>query len=88
MIAHVIWRAGAALALAGVLAAPHAVYAADGQSAAPAARLTGLPGGPLLIPQPQQDLNGVWWTSSYTPRIAPAEGGAIPFTPAGRQAYD
>jgi hypothetical protein len=36
---------------------------------------------------PQPDLSGVWWTAAYEAQIRPADGGPIPFTPAGQAAY-
>jgi hypothetical protein len=42
----------------------------------------------VFRPPPQQDINGVWWTRSYSPRIVPIAGGELPFTPAGKAAYD
>jgi hypothetical protein len=35
-----------------------------------------------------RDVAGVWWTTSYSPKIQPVGGGELPFTPAGRAAYD
>src|SRR5579883_1554624 len=32
------------------------------------------------------DVTGIWWANSYTMRFQPREG-AIPFTPAGAEAY-
>jgi hypothetical protein len=34
------------------------------------------------------DISGVWWASSYSPKIQPIGGGELPFTPAGRTAYE
>ncbi len=64
-----------------------AANAAEAGAQGAQAPMTGLPGGPLLIPAPNQDLNGVWWAASYSAKIAPTQGGDLPFTPAGRAAY-
>jgi hypothetical protein len=82
VLVRAVWGAGAVLAPVGFLAAPDTTYAAG------EARQPSLPGGPSLSLPAQRDLNGVWWTASYAPRIAPLGGGAIPFIPAGRQTYD
>jgi hypothetical protein len=42
----------------------------------------------VFRPTAQQDINGVWWTRSYTPKLVPAGGGELPFTPAGKAAYE
>lgn len=34
------------------------------------------------------DISGVWWIPSYSPAIHVLGGGEIPFTPAGRAAYE
>jgi hypothetical protein len=34
------------------------------------------------------DISGVWWAGAYSPRIIPEGGGDLPFTPAGRTAYE
>ena len=34
------------------------------------------------------DISGVWWATSYSPRIQPAGGGELPFTAAGRAQYE
>jgi hypothetical protein len=34
------------------------------------------------------DISGVWWAESYSTTIKPIDGGALPFTPAGRALYD
>jgi len=34
--------------------------------------------------RPPADISGVWWATSYRPRITPADGGTIPFTQDGR----
>jgi hypothetical protein len=34
------------------------------------------------------DISGVWWASSYSPKIAFVGGGELPFTPAGKAAYE
>ncbi len=34
------------------------------------------------------DISGVWWASTYSPKIVPDGGGDLPFTPAGRAAYE
>jgi hypothetical protein len=33
------------------------------------------------------DVTGIWWANSYSMEIRPQDGGAIPFTPAGAEAY-
>lgn len=33
------------------------------------------------------DVSGIWWANSYSMQIRPADGGQIPFTPAGAEAY-
>lgn len=35
-----------------------------------------------------RDVSGVWWTSSYSPKIQVFGGADLPFTPAGRTAYE
>jgi hypothetical protein len=85
LFAYVFREAARALAFAGVIAAAAPAAAAEGQTPA---RQVGLPGGPLLTLPAARDFNGVWWTATYTPRIAPVGGGEIPFTAAGRQAYE
>ena len=35
-----------------------------------------------------QDISGVWWASTYSPKIEPVGGGQLPFTAAGKAAYD
>jgi len=34
------------------------------------------------------DISGVWWASSYSPKIQLVDGGQLPFTPAGKAQYD
>jgi hypothetical protein len=34
------------------------------------------------------NIAGVWWAGSYSPRLLPAGGGELPFTPAGKAAYE
>lgn len=34
------------------------------------------------------DVSGVYWITRYSPKIQPVGGGELPFTPAGRAAYD
>ena len=34
------------------------------------------------------DVSGVWWASAYSPKLMPQGGGELPFTPAGRAAYE
>lgn len=41
----------------------------------------------LAASQPP-DLSGIWWLASYRPAFAPEQGGAIPFTDAGRALYE
>lgn len=43
--------------------------------------------GPVYIPPEAQNISGVWWIKSYSPHIAPAEGGELPFTDEGRMRY-
>ena len=38
-------------------------------------------------PDGGQDISGVWWTTTYSPKIMPVGGGDLPFTPAGKDAY-
>jgi len=33
------------------------------------------------------DVSGIWWTNNYSSEIRPMGGGALPFTPAGSDAY-
>ena len=33
------------------------------------------------------DIDGIWWANSYSAQIRPMDGGAIPFTPAGAEAF-
>lgn len=42
----------------------------------------------IWTPSPAHDITGVWWTETYSPTIRPADGSAIPFTPAGRAQYE
>jgi hypothetical protein len=35
-----------------------------------------------------QDLSGVWWATTYSPKIQIAGGGDLPYTAAGKAAYD
>ena len=44
------------------------------------------------MPQPgvaaaAADVTGIWWSDSYSMEIRPRDGSAIPFTPAGAEAY-
>jgi len=34
------------------------------------------------------DISGVWWATTYSPKIETIGGGELPFTPAGRAAYE
>jgi hypothetical protein len=34
------------------------------------------------------DLSGVWWATTYSPKILLVGGGDLPYTPAGKAAYD
>ena len=34
-----------------------------------------------------QDISGIWWANSYQSQFKPQGGGALPFTPAGADAY-
>jgi hypothetical protein len=43
--------------------------------------------GPILIPPPHQDISGTWWASSADAKVRPVDGGEMPFTAAGLQAY-
>lgn len=49
---------------------------------------------PPLVPHPvldlpaARDLNGVWQIERFTPGIRPENGDPLPFTPAGRMAYE
>src|SRR5215813_12280363 len=36
---------------------------------------------------PAQDVSGIWWANSYSMQIRPSDGSALPFTPAGAEAY-
>ena len=36
---------------------------------------------------PAQDVSGIWWANSYSMQIRPTDGNALPFTPAGAEAY-
>src|SRR5579872_5952681 len=33
------------------------------------------------------DVSGIWWANSYSMQIRPQDGGAIPFTPEGAEAF-
>ena len=35
-----------------------------------------------------QDLSGVWWATTYSPKIQIAGGGDLPYTAAGKAAYE
>jgi hypothetical protein len=39
-------------------------------------------------PEGARDFSGVWWTETYTPRILPMDGSAIPFTEEGAAQYE
>jgi hypothetical protein len=45
------------------------------------------PGGPVYTPPANQNISGVWWGRSYSPKIEPAGGGELPFTPVGLAKY-
>jgi len=34
------------------------------------------------------DISGVWWANTYSPTLRPQGGSELPFTPAGRAAYE
>jgi hypothetical protein len=34
------------------------------------------------------DISGVWWATTYSPKIQLVGGGELPYTPAGKAAYD
>lgn len=34
------------------------------------------------------DISGVWWASAYSTTIKPIDNGSLPFTPAGKAAYE
>ena len=34
-----------------------------------------------------QDISGIWWAGTYSPRLMPEGGGKLPFTAEGRAAY-
>ena len=87
MIRILTGRCGAAFILAMAVASAPPTLAANAAAGSAQPAMTGLPGGPLLVPPANQDLNGVWWTGSYNARVLPTEGGELPFTPAGRAAY-
>ena len=36
---------------------------------------------------PAPDVSGIWWANSYSMQIRPTDGSALPFTPAGADAY-
>jgi len=42
---------------------------------------------PCLAGAAEGDVSGIWWTNSYSMEIRPQGGGAIPFTPAGAEAF-
>ena len=49
--------------------------------------------GPVLLggaaaPNGGQDISGVWWATTYSPKIQLIGGGELPYTPAGKTAYD
>jgi len=39
-------------------------------------------------PAAAQDISGVWWTTAYSPKIQLVGGGDLPYTAAGKAAYD
>src|SRR5258708_11335100 len=49
-------------------------------AAGSAARAAGAPAA--------QDLSGVWWATAYSPKIQIVGGGDLPYTAAGKAAYD
>jgi hypothetical protein len=40
-----------------------------------------------ILAAPAADVSGIWWANSYSMQIRPQNGGPIPFTPAGAEAY-
>ena len=64
----------AAAILIGAAGAPPAAAPAVAQAAKP-------------LPTGARDFSGVWWTRTYSPRLVPVGGGALPFTPEGQELY-
>jgi hypothetical protein len=48
--------------------------------------LTAALAAPTVTPSP--DIAGVWWSRTYQPRLLPADGAPLPFTPEGRARYE
>jgi hypothetical protein len=57
---------------------------------APVAVAAVVSGAALAADSPNggQDISGVWWATSYSPNIEPVGGGGLPFTGAGKAAYE
>jgi hypothetical protein len=51
------------------------------------ATLCGAASSVSAAPAATQDVSGIWWANSYSAEIRPQNGGAIPFTPAGAEAF-
>src|SRR5580700_8012967 len=55
-----------------------------GQQEAPAPS----PGGPIYVPpSPAMNISGVWWSQSYSPKIAIVGGGDLPYNEKGKSLY-
>jgi hypothetical protein len=48
------------------------------------AQTNGEVNGPTLTPSPEQNISGVWWTSSYSPEIELIDGAELPLNEEGR----
>lgn len=68
-----LWVAKQASPLRFLLAALAIATASSAQAAAPAAG---------------QDISGVWWATTYSPKIPLVGGGELPYTADGKAAYD
>jgi hypothetical protein len=74
------YRTGLAIALfAAILSLAAAPVPAPTEGATP--------GGPIYVPPANQNISGVWWGRSYSPKIELVGGGELPFTPAGLAKY-
>jgi hypothetical protein len=47
-----------------------------------------LPSANAAAPAAPQDISGVWWATTYSPKIQLVGGGDLPYTAAGKEAYE
>lgn len=53
-----------------------------------AAALAAVPAAEAATAAATPDISGVWWATTYSPKIQPVGGGDLPYTPTGKAAYD